>query len=159
EPVGEGDLVGHEDVVADHHAAVAGEHGPDQGAEVADLDFPPRPQVEERPGVDAAVAADPHRPGPPAPAVHQRIGAVQPAPLPPRHVVREGARQPVVGRAGSAAHRSSPSLTARAGLPANVAPAGTSRVTTAPAATRAPAPTRTPLRMIAPMPIQAPSSI
>ena len=36
-------------MVADHHAAVAGEHGSNQGAEVADLDFPPRPEVEERP--------------------------------------------------------------------------------------------------------------
>src|SRR5215210_7696737 len=45
-----------------------------------------------------------------------------------------------------------------AGLPTNVAPGGTSLVTTAPAPTCAPAPIRTPHRIVAPEPIEAPSS-
>jgi hypothetical protein len=45
----------------------------------------------------------------------------------------------------------------RAGTPATVAPAGTSRLTTAPAPTIAPAPTLTPPSRIAPEPIVAPS--
>src|SRR5581483_10053547 len=46
----------------------------------------------------------------------------------------------------------------RAGLPATTAPAGTSRVTTAPAPTSAPSPIVTPPRTTAPEPIEAPRS-
>ena len=49
--------------------------------------------------------------------------------------------------------------TTRAGLPTTVAPAGTSRVTTAPAPTMAPLPMRTPHKIVAPEPIAASSSI
>src|SRR5690606_730993 len=45
-------------------------------------------------------------------------------------------------------------LIIRAGEPATIAKAGTSLVTTLPAATMAPEPMRTPSRMIAPAPIQ-----
>src|SRR4029450_5973736 len=48
-------------------------------------------------------------------------------------------------------------LLARAGTPITVAPAATSRVTTAPAPTTAKAPTRKPARTTAPAPICAPS--
>ncbi len=52
-----------------------------------------------------------------------------------------------------------PARCSRAGLPATITLAGTSRVTTAPAPTSAPAPMRTPARMTAPEPIAAPRSI
>src|SRR5204862_6280572 len=59
-------------------------------------------------------------------------------------------REPIVRELGHAG-------TTRAGLPSTVAPAGTSRATTAPAPSLAPAPTSTPFNTIAPIPIQAPS--
>ena len=52
-----------------------------------------------------------------------------------------------------------PARCSRAGLPATITLAGTSRVTTAPAPISAPAPMRTPARMTVPEPIAAPRSI
>src|SRR5262249_58666888 len=69
---------------------------------------------------------------------------------------RVGEERPHGQRDDPLAHHREPIT--RAGTPAAIAPAGTSRVTTAPAPTCAPRPTVTPGRIVAPTPTSQPSS-
>ena len=82
--------MGDEGVIADEDAAVRGDDGSDQGAEVADLDFALWAEVEECSVVDAAIVADAEAPEALASVMEAAERAIAPAPFSEADIGGEG---------------------------------------------------------------------
>src|SRR5262249_38990049 len=153
-----------ENVVADSQLPFHPENGADNRTKRTDLDQCCRAQLEKRALINACVAADANRMGTVRIGMQEGKTAVKERARAESQTARQFAGDAVVGTDGHVIRswpqgRSGLEVAMRAGFPAATAPAGTSRETTAPAATVAPLPICTPFRTIAPIPIQTSSSM